>query len=260
VIAAQNEEITSSITYAKRIQEAILPNKTVDFKFKENILIYYKPKDIVSGDFYWYAERDNKFLVAAFDCTGHGVPGAFMSMIGTTLLNKIVLDQGELGPANILSEMDKEVSKSLRQIDSEVNDGMEAGLCCIDFKAKELVYSGAKRPLLLFRKIGNGYELEEYKASKFPIGGFADITDKSFTQHAITLKMGDMLYLFSDGIVDQFDSGNTKRISSKKVKELLRIMASLPINEQAIQLEKYIAEWKGSTKQTDDILVLGIRF
>lgn len=260
IIAAQNEEITSSITYAKRIQEAILPNKTIDSKYQENILIYYKPKDIVSGDFYWYTEKDNKFLVAAFDCTGHGVPGAFMSMIGTTLLNKIVLDQGELNPAMILTEMDKEVSKSLRQIDSEVNDGMEAGLCCIDFKTNELLYSGAKRPLLLYRKTADSYELHEYKAGKFPIGGFADITDKSFIQHLITVQKGDMLYLFSDGIVDQFDSGNTKRISSKRVKELLLTLASLPMSEQAVKLESYITEWKGNTKQTDDILILGIRF
>jgi serine phosphatase RsbU (regulator of sigma subunit) len=258
IIEAQNKDITSSITYAKRIQEAILPDKNLDENIKNKILVYYKPKDIVSGDFYWFAEKNNRFLLAAFDCTGHGVPGAFMSMIGTTLLNKIVFDNNENDPSKILLEMDKEISKSLRQENSEVNDGMEAGLCSIDLNAKEVLYSGAKRALFHFKKTIAGYSLEEYKADKFPIGGFADVKNKQFTTHQITGTSGDMIYMFSDGIIDQFND-QRKRISTKGLRELLSTIVHLDVNEQWDYIDAFLLDWKGATKQTDDILLLGIR-
>ncbi|MCC6370647.1 MAG: SpoIIE family protein phosphatase [Bacteroidia bacterium] len=260
IIEEQNKDITSSITYAKRIQEAILPDKNLSDAIKSQILIYYKPKDIVSGDFYWIAEKNNRFLFAACDCTGHGVPGAFMSMIGTTLLNKIVFDNDESNPDKIIQEMDIEVSKSLRQEDTEVNDGMEAGLCSIDMNSAEIMYSGAKRPLFYYRKSNTGdYVLEEYKADKYPIGGFSDIQDKIFTCTNINGTHGDMAYMFSDGVIDQFNSVNNKRFSTKQLRTLLEEAAKLPIQEQWQLIDRELTAWKGKNKQTDDILLIGIR-
>jgi serine phosphatase RsbU (regulator of sigma subunit) len=259
IIEEQNKDITSSITYAKRIQEALLPDKNLDEKIKSKILIYYKPKDIVSGDFYWITDKGDRYLFAACDCTGHGVPGAFMSMIGTTLLNKIVFDNNESRTDRIISEMDNEISKSLHQENTQVNDGMEAALCSIDFENSTIEFTGAKRPLYLFRKQKEGYILEEYKGDKYPIGGFTDILDKTFTFNQIKAQKGDMIYLFSDGLIDQFSEANTGRIGSKRVRELLGRIVELPLNEQWKQLDDYISNWKGTRKQTDDILLLGIR-
>lgn len=259
VIEKQHADITSSITYAKRIQEAILPDKKVLRNNSESIFVYYKPRDIVSGDFYWIAEKEKDVLFGVFDCTGHGVPGAFMSMIGTTLLNKIVFDKNETSPEKIIFEMDIEVSKSLRQENSEVNDGMEGAICKVDFEKGNVYYTGAKRPLYLFRNNLGAYTLEEFKADKFPIGGYADIKNKKFTLNKITVGKGDILYMFSDGIIDQFNTTATKRIGSKQLKQLLLSIAHLPLNEQSFQLNSFIETWQGQTHQTDDILIFGIR-
>ena len=259
IIEEQNKDITSSITYAKRIQEALLPDKNLDEQIKSKILIYYRPKDIVSGDFYWISEKDNRFLFAACDCTGHGVPGAFMSMIGTTLLNKIVYDNNESQTDKIISELDKEILKSLHQKNNSVTDGMEAALCSIDFETSKVEFTGAKRPLYLFRKQTNDYNLEEFKADKYPIGGFAEILDKTFTLNQIQAAKGDMIYMFSDGLIDQFGGANIRRIGSTRVRELLANVVKLPLEEQWKQIDDYINSWKGTTKQTDDILILGIK-
>jgi len=260
IIEEQNKDITASITYAKRIQEAILPDKDLNEQLRKNLLIYYKPKDIVSGDFYWIAARQDKYLFAACDCTGHGVPGAFMSMIGITLFNKIVFDNNESDPARIITEMDHEISKSLRQENTGVTDGMEAGLCSIDFNERRVEFCGAKRPLYVFRKTGTGYELEEHKPDKYPIGGIIDLVTKSFTLKRIQAQPGDMIYMFSDGLVDQFGDDGRGRIGSKRVRELLHKTAALPISEQRDVIDAYVMGWKGERHQTDDILLLGIRF
>lgn len=258
IIGHQNAEIKSSITYARRIQEAILPEIDPQRGYHNRLLILYRPKDIVSGDFYWIAEKDKRLMVAACDCTGHGVPGAFMSMIGSTLLNKIVFDKGEADPAIIMREMDTEVSGLLHQESNEVNDGMESGLCSIHVENGEVLYAGAKRPLFLYRKKENGYELEEFKADKFPIGGFAEIKDKQFKTNRILTREGDMLYMFSDGVIDQFSPKN-RRIGTKQVRELLSKAAAMGIEEQKAFLEQFIDKWRGTVEQTDDILLLGFR-
>ncbi len=259
IIQEQNRDITAGITYAKRIQEAVLPDKNLYEDLKDSMLIYYKPKDIVSGDFYWFAEKEGRFLIATCDCTGHGVPGAFMSMIGSTLLNKIIFDKDESSPEKIIFEMDKEISKSLQQENSDVNDGMEAALCSIDMKTREIYFAGAKRPLMLFRKEENGYKLDEYKADRSPIGGNADIKNKVFTLHKIMAGSGDMAYMFSDGIIDQFNEAKLGRISTKRLRDLLLKLSPLPVWEQHKKIDDFLINWQGKANQTDDILIIGIR-
>ena len=260
IIAKQNDDITSSITYAKRIQEAILPqNESTDNQVPMPLLIYYRPKDIVSGDFYWYATKDNRLLIAACDCTGHGVPGAFMSMIGTTLLNKIVFDKGTVDPESILLDMDKEITKSLKQENNELKDGMEAGLCSIDFSVPEVLFAGAKRPLWIFRNNGSGYSLLEIKGDKFPIGGYDAVVTKTYRLNKVPLQKGDMLYLFSDGVTDQFRHHDNKRLSTKRLRDFLSEQAGNSLSEQHKAITRLMEEWQGDGKQIDDMLLVGIR-
>ena len=260
IIAKQNEDITSSITYAKRIQEAILPQTQSEAgKGIPSLMIFFRPKDIVSGDFYWYAHKDNRLLIAACDCTGHGVPGAFMSMIGTTLFNKIVFDKGMSDPNEILLNMDMEITKSLKQENNELKDGMEAGLCSIDFEARQLAFSGAKRPLWLYRPTEDGFSFTEIKGDKFPIGGYDEVIRKSYQLHSVDLLPGDTLYMFSDGITDQFRRDDHKRLSSKRLKEFLHQIAGKPLVEQYSLFSDFMDNWKGDVKQTDDMLFIGIR-
>lgn len=259
VIEEQNHEIQSSIRYAKNIQEAILPKLDKPNTHGDHILIYFRPRDIVSGDFYWVAEKEGRLIVAACDCTGHGVPGAFMSLIGSTILDKIVFDRNIKDPATIMSQMDEGVSESLKQQENEMRDGMEAGLCSIDFSTGEILYTGAKRPLFLYRKTENGFVLEEYKPDKYSVGGYTEAGEKIFNTQTINAVTGDMLYMFSDGIIDQFDAENKKRISTKRLRELLATLAGLPISVQKERIHDFIESWKKDTHQTDDILILGVR-
>ena len=217
------------------------------------------PKAIVSGDFYWQANTGDRFLIAASDCTGHGVSGAFMSLIGSTLLNKIVLDKGIVEPDVILSEIDKEISVSLKQGTNEVRDGMETALCSFDLKNMKLYFAGAKRPMWVFHKNGNAYEFEELSASKFPIGGFAEVKEKFFKTYEVQLKRGDILYMFTDGITDQFDMENKKRISTKRVREFINGIVHLSFEEQKSSIHSFISDWKQHSKQTDDILLVALR-
>lgn len=260
VIEEQNHEITQSINYAKRIQEAILPVINIEKSNQPELMIYYVPKDIVSGNFYWHTIVNTHFLVSACDCTGHGVPGAFMSLIGSTVLNKIVIDKGKLNPEIILKEMDSEISTILKQDSNEVRDGMETGICSYDLTKKKLFYAGAKRPLWVFSKNNNAYELKEIAANKYSIGGFAESTDKIFIGHEIEINKGDTVYMFSDGIIDQFDGNNKKRIGTKRVREFMVNIVNLPLIDQKQALEDFVVNWRGQTPQTDDILVIGIRF
>lgn len=260
VIEEQNHEITQSINYAKRIQEAILPIIHPEKTNHPELMVYYVPKDIVSGDFYWYTSINNHFLVAACDCTGHGVPGAFMSLIGSTALNKIVIDKGKLNPETVLKEMDSEISTTLKQDSNEVRDGMETGICSYNLSTNKLYFAGAKRPLWVFSKSTDAYKLKEIVANKFSIGGFAESTDKIFTGHEIEVQKGDVVYMFSDGIIDQFDANNKKRIGTKRVREFISSIVHLPLNEQKLALEDFLITWRGQTAQTDDVLVIGIRF
>ena len=255
-LAQKNKDITSSIQYAKRIQEAILPpQKEIFARFKEAFIIY-KPKDIVSGDFYWFAEKGGKSIIATVDCTGHGVPGAFMSMIGHNLLNQIVIEKGILTPAEILNELHHGVQSSLKQGEHNIdtNDGMDIALCAIDIEKNEVQFAGAYRPLFIINEQG----FEKVEPNKFPIGG-TQIEFKPFINHTKKVKKGDTIYIFSDGYADQFGGKDGKKFMVKRFQELLISSQKLSMQEQGEMLDTTIENWKGDFQQVDDILVIGIR-
>ncbi len=256
----KNKNITASIEYAQRIQQAILPNEKVIGKGFIDHFILYIPKDIVSGDFYWYAEKNEHALIAAVDCTGHGVPGAFMSLIGYSNLNKIVLENSITDPATILNTLDKDVQETLKQHEdnSQSRDGMDIGLCSLNIFEKKLSYAGAYRPMYIFSENG---DLREFKGNPFPIGGnFKYNRPKSFTQYDVDLEEGDMIYIFSDGYTDQFGGDENKRYMTKQFKEHLGRIYHYSLETQKNLLEQAFLDWKGEEKQTDDILIIGLRF
>jgi serine phosphatase RsbU (regulator of sigma subunit) len=249
-IEKKHTEIVDSVNYAKRIQEAILPERKEIDNYLSSSFILFQPRDIVSGDFYWFSYKDGKGIIAAIDCTGHGVPGAFMSMIGNTLLNQIVNERGVTDPAEILDNLNAEVNRSLKQNqeDSESRDGMDGAICCFEFseqngvkKITQVHYSGANRPLYFIRN----NELEETKANKFPVGGLDLDIPKKFTTHTFPLQENDSLYIFTDGYADQFGM-NGKKLMTKKFKEVLLSIQDKSMEQQKQHLENHINDWKGS--------------
>lgn len=255
-IAAQKKEITDSIEYASRIQRAVLPSSEKADELLRDHFILFRPRDIVSGDFYWMTNKDNKTVVVAADCTGHGVPGAFMSMLGVSFLNEIV-NKKDVSQANfILNELRTDIKTMLQQEGkaNESKDGMDVALCIIDYKHMKLQYSGAYNPLFLIR---NG-ELIVTKADRNPIGIYIRELD-SFTNHEIDLHEGDTIYIFSDGYLDQFGDGDKGKFKTKQFKELLASIQEEDMTTQKEILENTINEWMGNHAQIDDILVLGIR-
>ncbi len=251
VIEEKNRDITASIRYAERIQMAMLPPEN---SFDDSFVLFM-PKDIVSGDFYWMYDNGDIQFLAAVDCTGHGVPGAFMSIIGYNSLTKIVREYGITRPAAILDQLNIEVTRSLIQRGDEViNDGMDLALIACDKKHCRLEYAGAYNPLVIVR---NG-EIITIKADRFPIG-MATARDKKFTNNEVDVQPGDMLYMFSDGYADQFGGGTGKKFKIVNLKNEFREVASLPVEEQKERLHKALNEWMGGTTQIDDILVIGTR-
>ncbi len=251
-------DIKDSINYAKKIQVAILPLDEEIKKALPQSFVLFIPRDVVSGDFYWLNKKDDKIFIAAVDCTGHGVPGAFMSMIGYSLLNEIVTETDALDAATILRKLHHGVRKALKQDrDSfESKDGMDISLAVIDNKAKTLQFAGAKRPLFYFV---NG-TLQEIKGDKFSIGGLEITGEQQYSNHNFQLKKGDTFYLFTDGYVDQFGGEKDTKYSTKRLKQNLSEIQQLPMDEQYKKLKSTIEEWKVNTEQTDDILVIGFRF
>jgi serine phosphatase RsbU (regulator of sigma subunit) len=256
VIEHKHQEVMDSVTYAKRIQEAILPDtRDIDASFPQSFVLF-KPRDIVSGDFYWFSHKDDRHIIAAVDCTGHGVPGAFMSMIGNTLLNQIVNEKGVTDPGAILHRLNEEVNRALKQTheESQSRDGMDVAICMYDFSKNELQYAGANRPLYLVKDGA----LEEIKADKFPIGGRDYDVPKQFNTRAFALQKNDTVYISTDGFADQFNADDRK-LMTKNFKNLLVSIQDKPMHEQKTFLDNYIESWKGSMEQTDDILVIGVR-
>ncbi|MFH2141505.1 MAG: tetratricopeptide repeat protein [Bacteroidota bacterium] len=256
LLAAKNQEISDSIHYASRIQSAILPPAEYMYEVLPEHFILDKPRDIVSGDFYWLAKKEDKLIVAVADCTGHGVPGAFMSMLGVAFLNEIV-NQNEILQSNeILNRLRLNVIKSLHQTgkEGEATDGMDISLCVIDKANKKIQFSGANNPLYLVRND----ELTELKADKMPISIHSRV-DEPFSVNETEIFTNDVIYLFSDGFVDQFGGDNSKKFKFKSFKNLLTEIHSKPMNEQVIILDSTFNEWKGNLEQVDDILVMGIR-
>ncbi len=255
-IRKQKDQITSSIVYAKRIQQAVVPSKaTAEGLLPEHFLLW-RPKDIVSGDFWWMSEKNGKVIIAAADSTGHGVPGAFMSMLGISFLNKIVNQLETVEAHTILNHLRANVKATLKQTgkDGEAKDGMDIALIILDMDNMMLQYAGAYNPLYLYRD----NELIEVKADKNPIGIY--IKEKeSFTKHDIEMKKGDTFYIFSDGYIDQFGGPKAMKFKSKAFKQLLLDIQEKPMAEQKDILNKTIDEWRGDIEQIDDIIILGLR-
>jgi len=255
IIREKNKDITDSINYAKKIQQSILPNETILKNNYPDSFVLYKPKDIISGDFYWFTEIENYFLFACADCTGHGVPGALMSMIGSNFITNIVNEKEITTPEGALLELDKKVRKALKQDDeTESKDGMDIAFCSLQKQKNVLHYAGANRPLVIIRK----GELIEYAPSKFAIGGQYN-ADKKFTDNKIQLEDSDCIYCFTDGICDQFGGPKGKKLMKKNFYNLLSQIHSKPMPEQKNALSNAMEEWKGSLEQVDDVLVIGIR-
>jgi serine phosphatase RsbU (regulator of sigma subunit) len=256
----QKDEIISSINYAQRIQSALLPPQAYITELLNDNFIFYKPKEIVSGDFYWIKQVNHYIILVCADCTGHGVPGAFMSMLGITCLNEIV-ESREITQANqILNEMRKEIKHSLRQTGNkeESRDGMDMALCVLDIKKNILQYSGANNPLYIITHNHEDAVLKEIKADPMPVGVHFS-SDKSFTNHEVQLEIGDAFYIFSDGFADQIGGINNHRFTSEKFKKLLLDIHDHPMYEQKEILEQTLSDWMGEHSQRDDILVIGVR-
>lgn len=253
----KNKDITSSIEYARRIQEAILPSKEQIFRKLKKVFILYQPKDIVSGDFYWFAEENGYRIFAVVDCTGHGVPGAFMSMIGHNLLHQIVLEKGITDPGEILNNLHKGVQEALRQGQNEINtnDGMDVSLIAISNDQKDIRWAGANRPLVL---VNRENELSKLDGNKFPVGGAQLDQDRQFTSHRVKPNGPSMAYMFSDGYADQFGGDKGKKFMVKRFHDLLMTIHQLPAEEQRAALKKNFDDWRANHEQVDDVLIVGI--
>lgn len=253
VIEEFHKELKDSIRYARRIQSAILPShKTITAHLPESFVLY-KPKDIVSGDFYWMEKIEDIIAIAVADCTGHGVPGAMVSVVCHNAINKALLDTKELTSGRILDRTTDHVIDFFAKSEEDVKDGMDIALCLIDLKKKEMQFSGANNSLFLIR-MG---ELIEIKGDKHPIGKYENRIN--FTTHHIALFEGDHLYIFSDGYADQFGGKEEKKLKTKAFKTLLLSIREKPMHDQKNIIAKYYEDWKGRNEQTDDVCVIGIK-
>jgi serine phosphatase RsbU (regulator of sigma subunit) len=273
-VKERTREITDSIDYAQRIQDAVLPGKEYLDQIMSEYLIFYKPKDVVSGDFYWIKEINRALIVVAADCTGHGVPGAFMSMLGITLLDEQLGKPRLDDPGEILDNLRAKVKEMLAQKGhtKEQKDGMDMAIAIIDKEKKELQFAGAHNPLFLVRKssqitgaetgigesvVGNGFHLLEYKGDRQPIGVYWEET--KFTSHRVKLMDRDAIYLFSDGFIDQFGGKPRKKYKIQRFKELLLSFQKESMDKQEELLNHAFESWRGDTEQIDDVCVIGVR-
>jgi serine phosphatase RsbU (regulator of sigma subunit) len=255
-ISRQKDQILDSIHYAERIQSAILPPVKLLEEYFSDYFILFRPRDIVSGDYYWARKKGQKLLVALADCTGHGVPGGFLSMLGISSMNEIVNRSKELNPARILEELREVVISSMHQTGSkgEAQDGIEIALCVFDLKQASMEYAGANRPLYLVR---DGV-VQHYRADRMPIGIYQQEA-VSFSSHSIKLKQGDSIYLFSDGYVDQLGGPKRKTFRAIKFRKLLLEVQDQPMERQKAILLETMARWQGKVEQIDDVLVMGFQ-
>jgi serine phosphatase RsbU (regulator of sigma subunit)/tetratricopeptide (TPR) repeat protein len=257
IVEEKNREITDSINYARNIQVAMLPTENAINEFFPENFVVFRPRDIVSGDFYWIGERDDLNFFAVADCTGHGVPGGFMSMLGITLLNEILAEKAITSPAAMLNELRVMVVQSLNRArkpgEMLARDGMDISICCIDRKNKKLIYSGANNSVYLFRN----NERIELRPDKQPVG--AHESEKPFTEQTHKLTEGDVIIAYSDGYPDQFGGEHGKKMMYKRFKELLDAAAKLPMKEAGKMLELEFENWKIEYAQVDDVCIFGIR-
>ncbi|ALO16850.1 Phosphoserine phosphatase RsbU [Salinivirga cyanobacteriivorans] len=257
-VELQQREITDSLNYAQRIQSAILPKEKSMTRFFPESFVLFIPRDIVSGDFYWFHRIEDKYIYVVVDCTGHGVPGAFMSIIGTYLLNNIIIQNNETRPAEILKQLNRKLKISLKNTDpdNQTNDGMDVALVVVDKAKDTLSFAGALRPLFLFQ---DGKFIQQ-KGDKIPItSAIAGNTMANFNEYTYEINKGDSFYLFSDGIVDQFGGSRNKKFLTKRLKQVIFDSQMYEMDEQKKIIQKSIIHWKGNTAQIDDILLLGVR-
>ncbi len=279
MVEEKNREILDSINYAKRLQEAILPTKDVLLSQLKEHFVMFKPKDVVSGDFYWLEVYNNKVYYAAADCTGHGVPGAMVSVVCSNALSKALLEENCVTPAKILDRTRELVIQHFGRGDEDIKDGMDISLCCLDWTTKTLEWSGANNPIWIIRNSfdnpnvistettagseaeksisSSGHDLYEIKADKQPIGKHEAPTP--FTNHSIQLENGDSLYIFSDGYADQFGGEKGKKLKAKNFKNLLISIQNEPMKDQLPKIDAAFEEWKADFEQLDDVCVIGVR-
>jgi len=255
-IAEQNALIWDSIHYARRIQSALLPDDQNFRNVLDHFFIMYSPKDVVSGDFYWESKIGDEVIVVAADCTGHGVPGALMSMLGVTFLNDIVNTRKITRPAEILNKLRDDVISAFNQKgsrDEEIYDGMDIAVCCIDMENSTIQFSGANNPLILIRES----EILHFKGDRMPVA----ISDKTmaFSNHTIELQQNDQIYIFSDGYIDQFGGDKNKKFMRKRLVNLLLEIKNEPMHRQKEILVKTFVDWKGDNEQTDDVVMIGMK-
>lgn len=254
LLEEQKKEIVDSITYAKRIQSAILAPQRIVKQYLPNSFILYKPKDIVAGDFYWLENIGDTVLFAAADCTGHGVPGAMVSVVCNNGLNRSVREYGLTDPGKILDKTRDIIIQEFEKSDEEVKDGMDISLCALNTKTKTIKWAGANNPIWIIRKNG---DLEEIKANKQPIGKYAE--SQPFTTHTINLQEGDTIYVFTDGYQDQFGGEKGKKYKASRLKELLLSLQSNEMGQQYLHINQSFEEWKGNLEQVDDVCIIGVR-
>lgn len=252
----KNRDITDSIHYAKKIQEAILPDIKRLNALLPHSFVLFLPRDIVSGDFYWFKKVDETIIVAAVDCTGHGVPGAFMSMVGSVLLEDIVGKQGVLKPCAILDQLHEKVVESLKQnkVGNNSKDGMDIAICTINVNKRTLFYAGACRPLVIIR---DG-EIVKIKGDACPIGG-TDYQSTSYCAHEVKIEAEDSFYIFSDGFQDQFGGERNKKYMTTRLRKYISSISKLPMAEQKDRLQLEFTTWKGENEQVDDVLIIGFK-
>jgi len=273
-IEEKHKSIMDSINYARRIQEAMLPPKEQIQKHLNDFFVFYRPKELVSGDFYWIQPKDERVYISAVDCTGHGVPGAFMSFIGYVGLNQSITEHKLEHPGEILNKLNEIVAETLHQTEhTEVRDGMDMALCNINIKEMVLEYAGAQNALYIVRKnqinlkenemtlepiLQNiDYSLYKIKADKHSIG--ASEETYHFSNHELNIEKGDAIYIFSDGFADQFGGPSAKKFKYGPFRQLLLGIQDKSMEEQKVILEKTFDDWKGNLEQVDDICVMGIR-
>ena len=261
IVEEKNEEITDSIHYAKRIQAAILPPDKVVKEYLADSFILYKPKDIVAGDFYWLEQKNGRILFAACDCTGHGVPGAMVSVVCVNGLNRSVREHGLTAPGEILNKTREIVIQEFEKSEEDVKDGMDIAICSLSTVSsssgayRELQYAGANNPLWIIRK--NASEVEEIKPNKQPIGKYSHA--EPFTTHTVELEKGDSIYIFSDGYADQFGGEKGKKFMLRSLKNLLLSVQDKELIEQKQIIDTKFEDWKGELNQIDDVCIIGVR-
>lgn len=254
-IQQKNQEVHDSIVYARRIQHALLPDAELLDKLSVGCRVIYHPRDIVSGDFYWVYEDERHMYFAVIDCTGHGVPGAFLSLLAHNAINKAVIEMGINVADEVLHTMNRYVKEVLKQQSSqELKDGMEVGLCIVNKQSRQVTYAGANINLYY----SSGQELRDVKAAKCSVGSVENHVRQIPETHSLELPEGTRLYMHSDGIVDQFGGENVKKFSTKRLKELIVNTLPLGLAEQARSIEQTFVSWKGGQEQTDDVLFLTI--